>query len=467
MASRGTRRRFGLRSRIILAFALGAFALSVILAFITYGLTRENLLNRREEVSVSRAIFNAARVNSQILGTTEPEEIENLIGNISTPAGSLPLIQLGDDWVAANALEFGEAAVDPALRTAVTLGSPAVMRYDVDGQSFQVVGIPLPQAGLSVAYYEANSLDDITDTLDSLLLALLAAAALTTLAGVVLGVWAGYRALLPLSDISEAAESIASGDLSTRLSAEEDRDLERITNSFNHMASALEERLDRDARFASEVSHELRSPLMTLTASIEILQKRRDELPETSRTALDLLAFDVERFRQLVDDLLEISRFDVGIAALLPEEFELSEFVRQAVSQGGHEPRVELAPDAEGMIVRADKRRLAQVMANLIDNAYKYGDGEVTVGVEARQHRVRLTVTDRGPGVPFEERDLIFDRFSRGSEGGRRGAGTGTGLGLSLVQEHVKLHGGSVWVDDPPDGAPGARFVVEIPGVVE
>jgi two-component system sensor histidine kinase MtrB len=467
MASRGSGRRFGLRSRIILAFALGAFALSVILAFVTYGLTRENLLNRSEEASVSRAIFNAQQANSQILGTTETEQLQDLISNISTPAGSLPLIQLGSDWVAANALEFGEAALDPGLRAAVSLGNPAVMRYNVDGQSFQVVGIPLPEAGVDVAYYEANSLDDINDTLDSLLLALVGAAGLTTLAGVVLGIWASYRALLPLSDISDAAESIAAGDLSTRLSAEEDRDLEKITNSFNHMASALEERLDRDARFASEVSHELRSPLMTFTASIEILQKRRDELPPTSQTALDLLASDVERFQHLVDDLLEISRFDVGIAALSIDEFELTEFVRQAVSQSGRQPDIEAAPGAAGTLISADKRRLAQVMANLIDNAYKYGGGEVTVAVESSGDSFRLTVADQGPGVPFEERELIFDRFSRGSEGGRRGAGTGTGLGLSLVSEHVKLHGGQVWIDDPPDGSAGARFVVEIPGVIQ
>ena len=446
---------------------MGAFALSVILAFVTYGLTRENLLNRREEVSVSRGIFNAAQANSQILDRTDPEEIEDLIASISTPAGSLPLIQLGTDWVAGNALEFGEADVDPGLRAAVSLGNPAVMRYDVDGQSFQVVGIPLPEAGPNVAYYEANSLDDINDTLDSLLLALIGAAGLTTLAGVVLGIWASYRALLPLADISEAAESIAAGDLSTRLSAEEDRDLERITNSFNHMASALEERLARDARFASEVSHELRSPLMTLTASIEILQKRRAELPATSQTALDLLASDVERFQQLVDDLLEISRYDVGIAALAPEEFELTEFVRQAVNQSGHTPVIQESPSAEGTFISADKRRLGQVMANLIDNAYKYGAGEVTVGVAAVDGSVLLTVSDEGPGIPFAERELIFDRFSRGSEGGRRGTGTGTGLGLSLVKEHVKLHGGSVWVDDPADGSVGARFIVELPGVVE
>lgn len=467
MATRSPRRRFGLRSRIVLAFALGAFALSAILAFVTYGLTRENLLNRREEVSVSRAIFNAAQANSQILDRTDPEEIQDLIGNISTPAGSLPLIQLGTEWVAANALEFGEADVDPALRAAVSLGNPAVMRYGVDGQSFQVVGIPLPEAGATVAYYEANSLDDINDTLDSLLLALVGAAGLTTLAGVVLGIWASYRALLPLADISAAAESIAAGDLSTRLSAEEDRDLERITNSFNHMASALEERIARDARFASEVSHELRSPLMTLTASIEILQKRRADLPETSRTALDLLASDVERFQQLVDDLLEISRYDVGIAALEPQEFELTEFVRQAVSRNGRGASIEEGPGAAGTVISADKRRLGQVVANLLDNAYKYGEGDVTVAVESLDGSVRLTVADTGPGIPFGERELIFDRFSRGSEGGRRGTGTGTGLGLSLVKEHVKLHGGSVWVDDPVDGTPGARFIVELPGVVE
>ena len=98
------------------------------------------------------------------------------------------------------------------------------------------------------------------------------------------------------------------------------------------MAQALQDRIERDARFASDVSHELRSPLMTLAASIEVLENQRDELPERAQAALDLLVADVDRFQQLVEDLLEISRFDAGVARLELEEVHLAELVMQAVS---------------------------------------------------------------------------------------------------------------------------------------
>ena len=111
----------------------------------------------------------------------------------------------------------------------------------------------------------------------------------------------------------------------------------------------------------------------------------------------------------------------------------------------------------------AEKRRLARVTANLIDNAAKYGGGATRIHVSQSGEMVYLAVEDDGPGVPVDERFVIFDRFSRGGAGGRRGYDTGVGLGLSLVAEHVNLHGGQVWVEDRPDGRTGARFVVSLP----
>ncbi len=110
-----------------------------------------------------------------------------------------------------------------------------------------------------------------------------------------------------------------------------------------------------------------------------------------------------------------------------------------------------------------DKRRLAQVVANLVDNADKYGGGEIEISISQSDEAVLIAVEDHGPGVPEAERAVIFDRFSRGSSGGRRGYDTGSGLGLSLVAEHVGLHGGEVWVEDRLDGERGSRFVVSLP----
>ena len=245
-----------------------------------------------------------------------------------------------------------------------------------------------------------------------------------------------------------------------------DPDLDLIANPFNEMAEALEGRIERDARFASEVSHELRSPLMTLAATVEVLENSRSDLPERAQRALVLLSSDVGRLRQLVEDLLEISRFDVGAVKLHLEEVNAAEMVMQAVSVlGGGGVPVRYEAGVEDVVVRADKRRIGRVVANLLDNAERYAGGATSVTVEQIGQHVQIAVEDRGNGVPEDERTIIFDRFSRGSEGGNRAADTGVGLGLALCDEHVRLHGGRVWVEDRRDHESGARFVVSLPVV--
>jgi signal transduction histidine kinase len=179
------------------------------------------------------------------------------------------------------------------------------------------VGIPLPDSDAS--YFEVNQLDDIQTAVRTLSLTLIVVTALATLLAMALGFWASRYALSPLRRIGEAAESVALGQLDTRIDYEDyanDIDLAPLVANFNEMVSALSERIDRDARFASDVSHELRSPLTTLNASIGVLMNNRENLPERSQQALDLLDLDMQRFTQLVEDLLEISRFDAGAVRL-------------------------------------------------------------------------------------------------------------------------------------------------------
>jgi signal transduction histidine kinase len=218
------------------------------------------------------------------------------------------------------------------------------------------------------------------------------------------------------------------------------------------------------------VSHELRSPLMTLSASVDVMEARRDEMPERAQAALDLLVSDVARFRGLVEDLLEISRFDAGAIRLHLEDLQVSQFVRNAVAvSSAPGVAVTCTPRAERAIIAGDRRRLARVVANLIDNALAYGAGEPEVDIEDANApdepltHVKIAVEDHGPGVPVEERALIFERFARGVSAGRRSGSEGAGLGLALVDEHIRLHDGRVWVEDRSDGEPGARFVIELP----
>ena len=410
--------RLGLRARITGLYALGGLLLSLTIALSTLTLARQNLIEDREERAFSVAVRNAQRVENGLGAETEIEDVGVLLDNLTITEGSFPLLQVGD---ATRALDqaFDADAVPSSLRELVEAGNAGRMRVRVNGRPLIVTGIPIPDT--AAAYYEAAATDDVEDVLNTLGIIVLGVGAAAILLSAALGSWASRRALTPLGEVRLAAESLAAGELDTRLDPPADADLASLTASFNGMARSLEDRIERDARFASEVSHELRSPLMTLNASVEVLNNNRDSMTERNQTALDLLTDDVTRFTALVEDLLEISRYDVGTASLRAEPIDLVEFVRQSVD---HSPY------------------------------------DVVIDVGALQY---LAVEDEGPGVPEAERSVIFDRFSRGSAGGRRGHGTGSGLGLALVAEHVGLHGGDVWVDDRLDGSKGARFTVRIP----
>jgi signal transduction histidine kinase len=255
--------------------------------------------------------------------------------------------------------------------------------------------------------------------------------------------------------------SIAGGDLDTRLESDAYSDLAVLTSAFNKMADELQERIEREVRFTSDVNHELRSPLTTVATALSVLEARRDELPERAGKALDLLSAEVRRFRRLVDDLLEISRLDAGLSDINSEEVSLGPLVKYTVAATRQQVMIDIPAEVGERRVMADKLRFERVVANLLENADRYAGGATRVAVEADDTWARLVVEDRGPGVPLEERERIFNRFSRGTSGSRRGAGDGTGLGLAIVAEHARLLGGRVWVE--PNGSRGARFVFELP----
>jgi two-component system, OmpR family, sensor histidine kinase MtrB len=457
--------QMGLRARITIAFAVGTLLVSAVLAGATIGLTRQNLLDQRESSATARTYQNAATAALQLPGVPDDDRPAtnpaDVLASLPTSSGSNPVLEVDGRWYA-RVPEFGEGVIPAELRERVQSGEAALMRFDHDGTTQLAVGVPLEE--IDGAYFEIISLEELEDTLESISISLLAAALLATMAGAAVGWWAARRVLRPLRGISDAAYAIASGRLETRVEASDDADLATLADSFNEMAVALEERIQRDARFASNVSHELRSPLMTLAASIEVLENQRDAMPDRARAALDLMVADIERFQQLVEDLLEISRFDAGVMHLDLEDVRVDELVMQAVASSTDvDVPVDIDAGLAGLVVKADKRRLSRVIANLLDNAAKYGDGATRVELRRNGNAVMIAVEDDGPGVPAEDHESIFFRFNRGTLAGHRRGIDGVGLGLSLVAEHIRLHGGSVWVEDRADGEPGARFVIELP----
>jgi two-component system, OmpR family, sensor histidine kinase MtrB len=463
-------RRWSLRSRILWTFGIGTFVLAALLAVTTYGFTRSNLVDQRDRAGINQTYGNARRMVSDL--RSNPSSVQPLLARLST---ARPLVRYRDAWTAGDA-QFGSDQVPrELLTTVVDDGEPARMITIIGGMPMLVIGIPLPEVGAS--YFEFISLDEVRSTLRSVGLSLLLAGGITTALGIILGSIAAQRAVRPLVDAAQAARTIASGRLDTRIETTDDPDLGLLAVAFNDMATALQQRVERDARFASDVSHELRSPLMTLSASIQVLESRRDELSERAQAALDLLSADVVRFKGLVEDLLEISRFDAGAVRLHLEVFPVAEFVRQAVAVSSMPSTPVLTtPESEDLLIRGDRRRLARVVANLIDNGRIHGGGDLQISVSMHLDAdataddtgglslmVRIAVDDHGPGVPTDDRDLIFERFARGGSAGRRGSSEGAGLGLSLVREHVRLHRGSVWVTDRADGDSGSRFIIELP----
>lgn len=470
------RRALGLRRRILLIFTLGSLALSIFLAITTFELTRSNVVAQRDTASIEATRRNAQLVQTSLRGN--PPNIQDALDALRGFGVERALIwyRQSQDWYGGSG-QYQSTALPPALVERVVNDLvPARMIVDVDGETNVVVGWPVPNVG---AYFEFFNLDEVDSTLGSVRLALIVAGLITTGLGVLLGAFASRRVVRPVGVAAKAAQAFADGRLDTRLETTDDPDLGLLANSFNEMASALQHRVERDARFASDVSHELRSPLMTLSASVEVMEARRDEMPERAQAALDLLKSDVVRFSGLVEDLLEISRFDAGAVQLNLEELLVAEFVRNAVAVSSLPTTpVSTTVRAEHLVIDGDRRRLARVIANLIDNARVHGGAstgehsdEVEVSIaevvddDDRVTAVRIAVEDHGPGVDPEQRELIFERFARGGSAGRRAGSDGAGLGLSLVSEHMRLHRGNVWVTNRPDGGSGARFVIELPAL--
>jgi two-component system, OmpR family, sensor histidine kinase MtrB len=454
---RRRRSPLGVRARATVTFGLGALALSAIMAGLTYFTARHYILNERQTAVLRQAYVNATLIRSSLRSPNT--DVTQLLGSLDTLPGSLSVLERSGQWYATS-ISVDEAAIPLRLRQEVLAGTPALQHFVLRGTSQLVVGVPVPS--VDAAYFEVFSLADIARTLQILALALGGAAVVTTVAGAIIGRWTSGRALRPLAEVSAVAETIAGGRLDTRLGAADDADLSALATSFNKMADALQERIEREARFTSDVSHELRSPLTTLSSALGVLNSHRDELPARSRQALDLLESEVRRFQGMVDDLLEISRMDSGSAELSLDEVEVGELVRQAAAAAGASAVVVEIDDAvAGQRLSVDKRRIERVVANLVANAQQYAGGVSRMALEPAPGAVRLVVADHGPGVAPSERDRIFERFYRGLTSGQRGGGDGTGLGLSLVAEHVRLHGGRVWVENGTGGE--NRFVVELP----
>lgn len=447
----------GLRVRIMIMFALGGLGLSLLLAAITFELASRYLIAQREQSGERQSYVTGRELRDELL--VDNADTASALSALQLPQASSVVVHRGGQWFATSAA--GYRSVPEQLRRLVRSGQPGHQRVHFNGGPALVVGLPIPAVGAE--FFEISALTELNNTLAVIRNSLIGAAAVTTLLGGLLGLWAARRVLHPLAQVSGAAVEIAHGDLSTRLEIRGDPDLERLAESFNRMVDALRTRIERDARFASSVSHELRSPLTTIAAASELLEKQRAELPDRARAPLALLVADVRRFQRLVEELLELSRAESGIDEVIEEPVRLADLIGHTATATGQSTfalKID-SPLADAPVV-TDKRRLERVLTNLFENARSHGKRIVAVTVQSRDGHVRISVDDAGPGIAPDERDRVFERFYRGPAAGQRDRAAGTGLGLALVAEHTRALGGRAWIEDAP-GPGGARFVIEFP----
>jgi signal transduction histidine kinase len=450
MTPRG--KRAGLRTRVVGGFALGTLVLSASMAFATYEVMRSALLSGRERSTVRAAAFDARVVGEGLSG--QSTDVAELLRSLDTGGSRRTVLYRGGRWYARSAGTSAPDAIPDVLQRYVQSGRTGIQRTHVDGSPVVVVGTRLADG---TELYEIDSLAELDGTLRVLGWVLAIVAAVISAAGAALGWYAARYVLRPLQDVVHAAEGVAEGDLTTRLDPATEPDLATLTTSFNRMVDRLTERIERDRRFAADVSHELRSPLQTLSAAASVLDRRRDRLDDRTALAAGLIVQEVSRFESLVGDLLELARSDRSPHRAT---VDVAEIAHEVCTRHGVSPDRVVVPDDAAAAWYVDPRRVGQIIGNLVDNAIRYGGGVTAIRL-AGADRVRvIEVDDEGPGVSPDDKAKVFERFVRGRVAHARGDDGGTGLGLALVAEHAAAHGGRAEVLDRPGG--GARFRVEL-----
>jgi two-component system sensor histidine kinase MtrB len=446
------RRALGLRHRLVLAFGLVALLVAAVFATSTYLLAQGYLLAQRERIVQHQAFADAIFVQRRL--ESAGADVSAVLTAAGTPAGHTIILKWRGQWYASS-LDQGRDVVPVAVRREIGAGQAAMQRVRTDDGPALVVGVPVQS--VSADFYEIAPLTELDGNLRLLSGILIGGALGAAGAGALLGWWASRSVMTPLNRVAVTAVSIAGGELDSRLAATDDPELATIVGSFNSMVDTLQQRINRDARLAADVSHELRSPLTTLVGSVDLLNARRDELPERSQRALDLVTADLQRFRRLLDDLLELARSDAGLDPRPSTAVDLGGLVRQVLGEVGYDPSVLRA--SEEVFVAGDKSRLGRLFRNLFENADSHGGGLTNVEVSTSDDGVLVVVDDSGPGIRPEDRERAFERFATGAT--KRGSSSGTGLGLALVAETAAAHGGAVWCTSSSAG--GARFVVRLP----
>lgn len=362
-------------------------------------------------------------------------------------------------------------SVPADLRRAVAAGTNIqFQRVDTEGYPQFFVGVPV-QTGTGgrtsgIEVYTMVTLVQQQAAIDELSRTAWQTSALALPFAVVLALLAARQVLRPVRALNTAASQLGRGKLDVRLRVKGSDELAQLVTTFNNTAAELERTvgtlrtMESEARrFVADVSHELRTPLAAMNAVTDVLDEDADQLPPDTAVAARLVSAETRRLTRLVQDLIEISRFDAGRAELRREDLDVAAAVTDSLAARGWEPGADVVADLPpGITARLDRRRLDIVVANLVGNALRHGAPPVEVSVRAELGDIVLTVTDHGPGIPDAVLPRVFDRFTKADTA--RARSEGSGLGLSIARENARLHGGDIVAANT--GA-GARFELRLP----
>ncbi|MFG3038430.1 MtrAB system histidine kinase MtrB [Streptomyces sp. NPDC048330] len=494
--------RRNIQLRVVAGTLLMSLGVVLLLGIVVIGQVRNGLFEAKEKAAQSQAAggFSAAQDRAATTPSAPGQQDGGRAG-ASVNWRSTLVEQLASGGqsafnVVALSLDTGDAAsrgarasgeVDPTtsipaeLRRSVALGTDTFQQstriHYTSGKASErglVIGKRLNDAEGDP--YELYYLFPLTQEEDSLTLVKGTLATAGLFVVVLLGAIAWFmvrQVVTPVRMAAGIAERLSAGRLQERMKVTGEDDIARLGEAFNKMAQSLQlkiqqlEELSRmQRRFVSDVSHELRTPLTTVRMAADVIHEARVDFdPVTARSA-ELLGDQLDRFESLLADLLEISRFDAGAAALEAEPIDLRQVVRRVI--GGAEPlaerkgtRIVVVGDRQPVVAEVDARRVERVLRNLVVNAVEHGEGrDVVVKLAAAGGAVAVAVRDYGVGLKPGEATRVFNRFWRADPARARTTG-GTGLGLSIAVEDARLHGGWLQAWGEPGG--GSQFRLTLP----
>ncbi|GAA1944186.1 ATP-binding protein [Amycolatopsis minnesotensis] len=456
---------WGLRNRLLAAFAVLVVVTTGGVAGAMYVQARSVILQKAQDTAVL-ALVDRVKKLPPIVGLPPSQNQLNAISSALSQGAEHASAVYGSlrSWSSGDV-----RAASPELRDTVAAGSIAWQRMASSGRAALAIGVPVFVDGSSypsgIEVYTVHELDAEQDAIGQLsLLAWLTGGAAMVLA-VGLALFAARGVLRPVRELGTAAQRLGEGDLATRLEVRGTDELAGVASTFNDTAGALERhveelrRMESDARrFVADVSHELRTPLAAMTAVADVLEEDAAHLPGDAGRAARLVSQEAHNLTRLVNDLIEVSRFDSGAAALALEEIDLAEAVRATLHARGWDD--EVGTDLPGGVTaRLDPRRLDVIVANLAGNALKHGEPPVLLTLRAETGEVVIEVGDHGPGLGQEVLPHVFDRFYKADVA--RARSEGSGLGLAIAWENARLHGGSLVAGNRAEG--GALFTLRLP----